>query len=278
MATKTKTKARAKVSKKVRAKRVRTDYIEEVVHRLENTKTQALLTEAVRLADDVQQHYFELGGALDIIKRGELWKSEPGHQTMHFGEWVAEVFAFKERKAEYLIQIYNALVQAELPWEKVGKLGWIKLRVLATAINAGLKPSVWAEKAATMTAGELRVAVREAVEGKELKSTSRATSARAGRESVRMSFTLVGDQIESVEEALAKAKTEAESDAPGYLLSCIALSYLSEGSKKVGLRDLMSRAGAKVSIETAAKLWPNLDIVVTEQPVKKRKKAASKKK
>lgn len=178
----------------------------------------------VDLRESINSSYVEMCGLLYAVKKKELW-SEWGFET--FDKYIEDELGFHYRKAAYLLSTWEALVvNAKVPIEKLRDVQWTKARLIAPLANeknaAGLL-----EKAKRMSQDELQSFVR----------TKRSEDGDAESEKVkRLTFTLIGDQIENVIQALEIAQQSTGSEKAGHQLNMICLEYNASQNTKHDLR------------------------------------------
>lgn len=221
------------------------------------TKVKALNL-ADKLVESVEENYFKLGGVLKVIFENAWYE---GHES--FAAFVANRFGFQERKAKYLMEIYDHLVTKMIPWDKVQGLGWTKLKDLARHLTLENVDS-WVEKASKLSVVELQAVLKgDGTEkaGKSVEGTS---------DSVKFKVTLKTDQNETVQSALSKAKAEVGTQFDAVALEMICTGYLA-GSVGVGapaqsLGEMIQKAGWQATLETFATIFPGVDLEVTKVP------------
>lgn len=235
------------------------DLIFDIAHEIEGyTKTKAL-NAAEKLSEDIESNYFKLGGVLKIIQQQQWFE---GYAT--FDAFVLERFGFKARKAAYLISIYTNLVDKQIPWAKVGHLGWTKLKDLAPILT---KENIdeWVAKADGLTVLELQ-ALLKSQEGGDTEDGE--STAKTSTDVVKIGFKLHKDQAEMVQTALAKAKGELGTDHDNVALAGICSGYLANASSVAGTQSLESQfaaAGVEAVLAAFEKVFPNVDLEVTVQ-------------
>lgn len=173
-----------------------------------------------KLLSDSDFAEFKLGGVLrKILKEG--WHK--GHST--FKEYVQDVQGIHYRKARYLINIYEGLVDKQIPWETVGTVGWTKLKELMPVMDAG-NAAEWAKKANAMNAVQLHDYVVEYKKSgakpdvpEEAETTGKVTTHN-------VTFKLHEDQKETFDAAMEKAMNFASTDVKTVALDYILTEYL----------------------------------------------------
>jgi hypothetical protein len=159
---------------------------------------------------------FRLGGLFSRLQ--EIGDFEE-HGT--FKDYVAAKFGVKYRKALYLIEIYQKLVETGVKWDQVSHIGWTKLKTILPIINED-NFGDWTEKAQVMNTISLEEAVKLALqEGGATDSSSALASTLKTK-----TFKLAPDAHENVTAAIDKAKKSTNSEADGFALEMICLDFL----------------------------------------------------
>lgn len=213
------------------------------------TKTRALDL-AKTLSNGIETDYLLLGGVLKVIKENAWFDGFSDFET-----FVLENYGFKNRKAMYLIEIYDNLVTKQIPWEKVAPLGWTKLKDLARHLTVD-NVDEWVEKALNLSVSELQQMLKApAASGDSTKTTSTTQV---------LKFNLVNDQIETVKAAIAKAKAEMGTEYDNVALEALCSGYLS-GSVGVApsLEDILKKYEPEEVLNIISNLHPQIDISVT---------------
>lgn len=251
-----KAKAKAKVEK---AK----DIIADTAAFVENLTKDSAYELVLNMDNEAAFFQFKLGGALSVIQSNEWYKET----NENFREFVEVEFGIKYRKAMYLIAIYNNLVESGVEYEKVKALGWTKLSVISGIITQE-NVDDWVKAAKEMTVLELKEYIKDQEKGsvaaggeppaKGEGSTTKTVST--------LTFKLHADQREVVDEAIEKAKNDADTEYPTVALEAICMSYVNQTTKVVkGGKDLkaqMEEAGWKGVLEVFEELWPEIDVAV----------------
>lgn len=250
--TSTETKSETAIGKKTKAKSG--NLIMDIAHEVEGlTKTKAL-NEAARLAEDIEVNYFKMGGVLKLINDNSWFEGYPA-----FDDFVYDKFGFQGRKARYLISIYDNLVTKQIPWDKVGHLGWTKLKDLAPILTPE-NVDEWVAKAEKMTVVELQAILKAAQPSEEGEKTAKTSD-----EVVKITFKLKSNQAEVVQLALAKAKGELHTEYDTVAIENICAGYVggtSEVSKPFDLDEVIEQTGFEPLLQAIAKKFPQYDITV----------------
>lgn len=215
------------------------------------TKTKAI-NEAERLAKDIETNYFMMGGILKVIKDNSWFE-----EFEDFPSFVQEKYGFQNRKAMYLISIYDNLVTKQIPWEKVSGLGWTKLKDLAGVLTVD-NVDMWVAKAQNVTVAELQ-AMLKAEQG-EGEKTAKTTD-----DITKMTFKLKPDQADIVQSAIAKAKGELNTEYDATALENICSGYVG-GTTGGGVTfaNLVEKMGFEVALKEISDMFPQYDINVDD--------------
>ncbi len=210
------------------------------------------------LIDSVDFSYFKLGGVLSAIQDNGWWEDE----SDKFKNFIQDRFGLHYRKAMYLIEIYDGLVEADIPWSKVSGLGWTKLSKIASILTQD-NVDEWVAKANSMTTLNLQAAVKAFKKG-ELSKDGTTDPDSAGVSTI--TFTVHPDQKETIQQAIEQAQEEADTEFKGVALEAICLNYLAGGStKKIPTPSLVSLM-EKYSIETVFEafevVYPTVNVTV----------------
>ena len=244
---------------------VEPDLISTTATELENLKPAEAFKMVAELAENVDYTYFKLGGVLSVIQSNG-WYTDEGYET--FRGFVETEYGINYRKAMYLVAIYNGLVESGVSWDKVKDIGWTKLKELANIITEDTVDK-WVKAAKEMTVIQLIEYIKEDKKGSA--ETSDDGKGKSPSTDVKsMTFKLHADQREIVEEAIEKAKGEADTEYPAVALEAVCLSFLNAGTKKpaktkvktVPMAEQMEKAGWEAVLETFEKIWPDIDLTV----------------
>ncbi len=227
--------------------------IMDIAHEVEGLSKAKAINEAAKLAENIELNYFKLGGVLKVINENSWFEG-----FASFDQMVFEQFGFQSRKARYLISIYENLVTKQIPWEKVGHLGWTKLKDLAPVLTLD-NVDQWVEKAEKVTVAELQAMLKAGSgEGKE-------TTAKTTDDVVKMNFKLKPDQADVVQQALAKAKGELHTDYDTVAIENICSGYLGGVTSAAGAYDLdevIKNTGFEPLLHRICELFPEFDVSV----------------
>jgi len=266
------------------------DVFLDVAKEVENLNQEKAFALVHDLSEGVDKSNFRLGGILAHIQDksneegGEAWLNGKAN----FKELIELEFGLHYRKAMYLVEIYKALVENQIPWDTVKDVGWTKLIWLSKILTAKNAES-WAKKAMKMTVTQVIAAVK-----KQIKPGSEA------KETKTLTFKVHEDQAEAITSALSKAKEETKTEYDTVALYNIAQGYLGnsveiktvggeaeapaeeageakEPAKKLSAKaekvvGLMAAAAANYVLETYREVAPDTDIVVSDYEPEAKKK------
>ena len=199
------------------------DVLQTTAHDIENIKDAKTAEAMVReFMEDTEFTYFKLGGVLCVIDTKE-WFGAQGN----FRDYVEVTLGIGYRKARYLMSIYTALLDADIPWDKIKDLGWTKTMVLIEILTQE-NVDEWIAKAKTMTVLQLQ---------EEVKAAKKALAGTSGEPEEASSvstktFKLHKDQRETLDAALDKAKGASGTEHDPVALEYICLEYIAPSKKK----------------------------------------------
>ena len=160
---------------------------------------------------------FRIGAVLSKIQSNGWWKE--GFQS--FRDYIEAEFGISYRKAMYLIEIYNKLVEAEIPWVDIKGVGWSKLKELAKIIDKE-NYSKWVEAAEKMTVLDLRHAIKASLSGGDALPTT-----EVGEKNVSTFTAQVHeDQKEVITAALDAAKDKLGTGSTAVALDAICMNFM----------------------------------------------------
>jgi hypothetical protein len=238
------------------------DVIVSIVSKIETTQKDALFDEIRTLLDGVDQNYFQVGGYLDRISKEGNWNTDLYDS---FREAVEAETGVHYRKAMYLMNIYNSIVEAEIPWSKIEMLAWSKLKEVADILTLD-NVDEWVAK--IMGPPELTVMqIHELVKAFKLGSLEKDENVLEETPSTvtSISFKVHKDQKENIQLAIDKAMAEAETEFAGVALDAICMNYLSGGkaAKPKPLSEVIKAYQPEEVLEAFAVQWPDIDVKAT---------------
>jgi hypothetical protein len=205
------------------------------------------------LADASDYNAFRLGGVLAKIL-AERWYASAGY--VDFASYVERRHGFKRRKAYYLVQIYNTVSGLGLGWDELKPIGWTKLKELAPVLGSG-NAVEWLERAAApgMTVARLRDLVQACRE----EPPSRFEDVAPARTTVR-TFALDDEQLRLLDQALARARTDAGSADDSAALAHVARNYL--GPSGMVVERHLTAIGLVGALSLLERSFPEADLKV----------------
>lgn len=247
------------LKKKTKAKVVQDeDFLQSTAAELENLSKDQAFTLADTLLEQAGTNDFKLGGVLSVIQTHGWFEGYPSFRAM-----VDDRFKMHYRKALYLVQIYNDLVENQIPWEKVKGLGWTKLKEIAKLLTPS-NVDEWVARAKSMTVLQLK----EYVSGAKKKAKS-GSSETISTDVSTMTFKVHQDQKDIIRAALDKAKDETHTDVDtvaltnictGYVAGTVAAAVLQP--ENVSLEDLLKKHGYMDVLMAFDKVFPEVNITV----------------
>ena len=127
------------------------DLIANVAHRIENLNPKQARELMQHCAEARGFNAFVLGGVLSSIQLHK-WHLEYGFSS--FKDMLINGLGISTSAAYDYIKIYEALIEAEVPWSQVESIGWTKLRWIARYLNKN-NIEQWVAVAATKNTYEL---------------------------------------------------------------------------------------------------------------------------
>lgn len=239
------------------------DMIVKTAHEIENLKEDKAFKMVPQLLDNIDHDYFRLGGVLSVIQ-AQGWYMDKNYES--FRAFVEADCGINYRKAMYLIEIYNGLVESGVEWDKVKHLGWTKLKELAKILTpANVDEWVALIDGQEMTVLQLQEHIR-ALEAGSAPAAEDASVAAESKKTTTMTFKLHEDQKATIREALDKAKHVSSTESDTVALEFIALDYLGGDSalKKVPtLQELMSGKSAEEVLGAFGEVFPDVILEAT---------------
>lgn len=251
------TEAQVQVEKTATKAVVKTgNLIHDVAIEIEGLSKTKALNAAEKLIEEQGSNDFKLGGILKKILENSWFEGSES-----FDAFVAQRYGFQGRKARYLIDIYTHLTSKNIPWEKVANLGWSKLKDLAPILTlANLEE--WIKKAEALTVLELQAAL------KANEPTAADESAKTTSDSTTWKVKLKKDQLDTVSSAIAKAKSETQTEFDSVALESICMGYMGGASavaapaQNKSFEELMKEIGWEGALTVFDKLFPKVNITV----------------
>lgn len=238
------------------------DLIVKTAHEIENLKEDKAFKLIPTLMNNIDHDGFRLGGVLSVIQ-SQGWFMNKGYEN--FRAYVEAECGIQYRKAMYLIQIYNGLVESGVQWHQVGHLGWTKLKELAPILTFH-NVDEWVGVAENMTVLQLQEHIKAASAGTESGSSPEKADADTSKKTTTLTFKLQEDQKTTIREALDKCKHETGTEFDAVALEAIALDYMGGESKlkKIPtLVELMTGKSPEEVLEAFGEVFPDVGIEAT---------------
>ena len=185
---------------------------------------QEIRNRVTELKTIIDESYFEMAGVLYNVYNKKLY-IDWGHKD--FEDYCNSELDFSLRKAQYLISIwyyFGVQVADETVLAKVAGLGWSKVKELVNVVTPS-NVDDWVEKAARLSAVELKDLTREVLSG-SVESGEEPSEPSEKLHTIQ--FKLYDEQYKSVIDALKNAGELGKSSKPSHQLSLMALAYLSQ--------------------------------------------------
>ncbi len=233
------------------------DLIEAASKEVETLDKVHALELAKQLVNDTDFNYFKLGGVLAVIQANSWWEGS-GHDS--FKDFMQSEYGMPYRKGMYLIAIYNGLVGANIPWEKVKALGWTKLKELAGILSSE-NVDEWVLRAENMTTLQLI----EYIKSSETPAPAGSSTTPGSNEVTTLTFKVHADQKQTVQDAVNKAKKENNTEGAAVALEYICMQYLEGGlgkAKKVTMEEMMQGQTPETVMAAFEKVFPHLNVTV----------------
>jgi hypothetical protein len=256
------TTAKTKSKKKAKVEVSAVDPITETAFFVENLiKGDAYLL-VPTLLDNINFDYFKLGGVLSVIRDNKWWQQDYGAE-MPFNKFLELKFGLHYRKAMYLIQIYNDLLASGVKWEQVHDVGWTKLKEISSILSTE-NVDEWVAAARELTTIELAEKVAKYKMGK-LETSGLVPVETAEKVTESMSFKVHKDQKDTIQMAIVKAKSEADTEYDAVALEAICLNYLSGGktTKPKSLKSILEAYSPKEVLDAFELVWPGITVEVS---------------
>lgn len=236
------------------------DLIVKTAKEIENLKEEKAFKMVPSLLDNIDHDYFRLGGVLSMIN-GQGWFMDKNYEN--FRAFVESEAGIQYRKAMYLIEIYNGLVESGVLWDQVKSVGWTKMKEIARIITPE-NVTEWVDLATNMTTLQLQEHIKQKTagdsakgEGKDLEEVKKTTT---------MTFKVHTDQKTTIREALVKCKHETGTDVDSVALEHICLDFLGGDHKlaKVpSLVEFMKSKSVEEVLEAFGQVFPDVEIEAT---------------
>jgi hypothetical protein len=255
---------------------VNTDPLVKMSFEIENMDEAQLHTAVKSWVQRQSLDFFALGGYLTQMQMN-AWFG----QYKNMEEFCKAELELSYRTARYMMVCYEGILEAGLTADQVQQMGWSKLKDVVPLLN---KDNVedWVQKALTHNVSDFQELVK--AEKGDDNSSGAGPDTATDKVIKTASFKLLNDQIDTVKQALDKAKAEGNTESDSVALEYLALSYLNGGGivQQAGPADLstidatelpvdkimawMKNAGAQISLEIIGEVFPDLAIECSELP------------
>lgn len=246
---------------KTKAKEAKDDanILTEVAHEIENLTQESAFQMVPTLVEDLEFNMFRLGGILSVINAHKWYGPHK-----NFKELVEKDFSLEYRKAMYLIDIYEKLLENDIPWDAVKDVGWTKLRVLAKHLTPE-NVDYWVAQAKKMTFIQLCEALKATISQKSGSGDAEETAPVTSTVTT-LTFKVHTDQKEVVRAALDKIKEETKTEFDTVALEYLCTGYLGGNvdvsSSHDSIEDALKELGYEKVLDIFSNLWPEVNIVV----------------
>jgi hypothetical protein len=258
------TKALAKTKSAKSGHVIPPDPISKAAKEIENLTSDQARDMAKSLVNEGEFETFRLGGVFSVVNNQKYFLQ---YGFPDFKSWVEAEHGYKYRKAMYLAQVYDLVLELKLDWAKIHHIGWTKLKTILNPNNLLVNAEnidEWIEKAEKMTVLQLEDLVKaksesgNAIEGDEGKTTTTLT------------FKLHTDQKETIRTALEQVKAQSGTAFDTVALEMMALEYLgkapatpvpaSPAQTSDSLEAMLKGMGVMPTLELINKIWPDVEL------------------
>lgn len=223
------------------------DMLADIIHEIESLTEKDARALIGQLAEQSEVTFFRLGGILSVIQANSWYAP-----FTSFREFVENEYGLEYRKATYWVSIYNSLAESKIPWTKVKSIPWTKLKEIAKIITLE-NVDEWvkiAKKNNTLTLIELV---------KNFNKKQKSISGEPSSPVTVKTFKVNDEQKNTIEEALAKAKSESGTEYDTVALELLCMEYL--GSQTVTQR--LAEMGVEKAAEMFEAAFPNATLAIT---------------
>lgn len=180
------------------------------------------------------------GKLLKEIRDKEHWRLY-GYPS--FGDYIETELEHKQRKGQYLVQLYEKLVvECGVGEDEIQKYSVSKLKLVLPVVSPS-NIEDWLERCGSLTVAELEAEIKNAKTEPPQEESSQeeeeqppADPADPAKEEdiVKKTFPLYSPQLENVQSALALAEKMTGSDKRGHLLDVICSEFLTASLEREG--------------------------------------------
>lgn len=228
------------------------DVLVDLVQEIENMKEKDAKSLVGTLVEQTEVTFFKQGGVLSVIMANKWFDPYAS-----FKDYVEKEHGMHYRRAMYWIEIYNDLVAAGVPWEKVKSIGWSKLKEIAGVLNND-NVDEWVDIATKQNT----ISLIETVKAYKAKDAPAAIEDQTAKTVTAKTFKVHEDQKVTIETAIAKAKEMSSTTADTVALEYICLDFLGGPS----LVQKLQQMGIEAALNALEKAYPNakIDVEITE--------------
>jgi hypothetical protein len=197
------------------------DPIVTFASQMEKIESRVKTEEIIRnLTEESEANKYKIGGALARLQANENWWQDAGYQN--FKDYVEGSLGIGYRKAMYMIEFYKTLLELDVPWVKLGGIGWGKINRIVSVLT---KENIdeWVEKAKGMNRPELEAHI------KAEKQKNKTGKEHEPKTITTKTFKLHDDQKQLVADGLKKASEETGSAVEAVNLEAVFQNYLGSG-------------------------------------------------
>lgn len=230
-------------------------------------KDDDLEAKAIKLLENIEESWYDFSIIIYEIYNSELYKTK-GFEK--FGDYVADKFNLEYRTAMWRVQQGEAIKRLGITKEQCSGIGWTKFKEISVLMGADTKKSEidsLLKKAKDMTARELQEFVK--AERLETEKVSRK---------VTMTFKLMNEQANTVEEALKTAKEIAQTESEDIALEYICAEWLMNHNPKIAEKIMKEVHIPKPEVKAPHKEHANKGKTQTKKKSKKVEKKSKKEK
>ena len=235
------------------------DLITTVASQLENLKEADARKMVTEIRENSDFGYFKLGGVLAVIQSNGWF--EP-HAS--FKDFVEAEHGLKYTRAMYWIRIYNKLVDSGIPWDAVKSLGWTKLKEIVDVITKANVKS-WVKTAEKQTVLQLHETVAAHLKAEAQKASGEAGETEPAQTVVTKTFKLHADQKNTVDQALAKAKTAGNTTVDTVALEYVCLDFLGGTQTASTLSGKLQALGIDEALKAFELAFPNWSLTAEQE-------------
>jgi hypothetical protein len=228
---------------------VEPDVLQDLVHEIENMKEKQARDLVSTLTEQTEVTFFKLGGVLSVIQANGWY--EP---YASFREFVEKEHGLHYRKATYWIEIYNRLSNSGVPWAKVSKLGWTKLKEIARVLTIE-NVDEWVKVADEQNT----ITLIETVKNHLAKDAPKAIEDQTSKTVTTITFKAHEDQKETIKAAISKAKEQSGTQVDTVALEYICMDFM--GGQTV--KQKLQKMGIEAALKALEDAFPNAAIEVT---------------